>query len=50
MLVTMKAANLADPGTFYMLLIIVPGWVVLFIAVFIISFVVIRKNEKSKPS
>lgn len=49
MLVTMKAANLGDPGTFYMLLIIVPGWVVLFLAVFIISIIVIRKKQKNKP-
>ena len=49
MLVTMKAANLADPETFYMLLIIVPGWVVLFFAVFIISIIVIRKKQKNKP-
>ena len=49
MLVTMKAANLADPETFYMLLIIVPGWVVLFLAVFIISIIVIRKKQKNKP-
>lgn len=49
MLVTMKAANLADPETFYMLLIIVPGWVVLFLAVFIITIIVIRKKQKNKP-
>ncbi|MDE6691086.1 MAG: helix-turn-helix domain-containing protein [Clostridia bacterium] len=49
MLVTMKAANLGDPETFYMLLIIVPGWVVLFFAVFIISIIVIRKKQKNKP-
>lgn len=49
MLVTMKAANLGDPATFYMLLIIVPGWVVLFLAVFIISIIVIRKKHKNKP-
>ena len=48
-LVTMKAANLGDPATFYMLLIIVPGWVVLFAAVFIISIIVIRKKHKNKP-
>lgn len=49
MLVTMKAANLGDPATYYMLLIIVPGWVVLFLAVFIISIIVIRKKHKNKP-
>lgn len=49
MLVTMKAANLGDPETFYMLLIIVPGWVVLFAAVFIISIIVIRKKHKKRP-
>ena len=45
-LVMMKTANLADPATFYMLLIIVPGWAVLFLAVFIISIIVIRKRRK----
>ena len=49
MLVTMKAANLGDPETFYMLLIIVPGWVVLFLAVFVITIIVIRKKQKNKP-
>ena len=49
MLVTMKAANLGDPETFYMLLIIVPGWVVLFLAVFIITIIVIRKKQINKP-
>lgn len=46
MLVTMKAANLADPETFYMLLIIVPGWVAVFLVVFIISIIVIKKKKK----
>ena len=46
MLVTMKAANLADPETFYMLLIIVPGWVAVFLVVFIISIIVIKKKRK----
>lgn len=49
MLVMMKSANLADTGTFYMLLMVVPGWIVLFAAVFIISIVVIRKKQKNKP-
>lgn len=49
MLVMMKSANLADTGTFYMLLMVVPGWIVLFAAVFIISMVVIRKKQKNKP-
>ncbi|MDE7400482.1 MAG: helix-turn-helix domain-containing protein, partial [Clostridia bacterium] len=31
MLAVMKSANLADPSTFYMLLIVVPGWAVTFL-------------------
>ena len=46
MLVTMKAANLADPDTFYMLLIIVPGWAVTFIIVFVVSVIIIKKKRR----
>lgn len=46
MLAVMKSANLADPETFYMLLIVVPGWAVIFLIAFIVSIVVIRKKRK----
>ena len=45
-LVVMKTANLADPETFYMLIIVVPGWTVVFIIAFIVSFVVLKKRNK----
>lgn len=45
-LVVMKTANLADPETFYMLIIVVPGWTVVFIIAFIVSFVVLKKRKK----
>ncbi len=45
-LVVMKTANLADPETFYMLIIVVPGWAVVFIIAFIVSFVVLKKRKK----
>lgn len=38
--------NFNDPATFYMLLIVVPGWAVLFLVVFIISIIVIKKKRK----
>ena len=45
-LIVMKTANLADPETFYMLVMIVPAWTVLFILAFIVSVIVIRKRKK----
>ena len=52
MLAVMKSANLADPSTFYMLLIVVPGWAVTFLIAFIVSVIVIKKRgkrNKNKP-
>ena len=49
MLAVMKSANLADPSTFYMLLIVVPGWAVTFLIAFVVSVIVIRKRKKNKP-
>ena len=46
MLAVMKSANLADPSTFYMLLIVVPGWAVTFLIAFIVSVIVIKKRAK----
>lgn len=46
MLVTMKTANLGDPATFYMLLIVVPGWAALFLIAFVVCVIVIRKKRK----
>lgn len=46
MLVTMKAANLGNAETFYMLLIVVPGWAVIFIIAFVVSIIVIKKRKK----
>ncbi len=46
MLVTMKSANLADHETFYMLIMIVPGWAAIFLIAFIVSIIVIRKKRK----
>ncbi len=52
MLAVMKSANLADPSTFYMLLIVVPGWAVTFLIAFVVTVIVIRKRgkrNKNKP-
>lgn len=46
MLVVMKSANLAEPSTFYMLLIVVPGWAVTFLIAFVVSVIVIKKRKK----
>ncbi|MDE7085004.1 MAG: helix-turn-helix domain-containing protein [Clostridia bacterium] len=46
MLAVTGAQDFSDTATFYMLLIVVPGWVVLFLVVFIISIIVIRKKRK----
>lgn len=46
MLVVMKSANLGNPETFYMLLIVVPGWVVVFAVAFVVGIIVIRKKRK----
>ncbi len=46
MLVVMKSANLADPATFYMLLIVAPGWAVMFLIAFVVSVIVIKKRKK----
>ncbi len=46
MLVTMKSANLADAETFYMLVMVVPGWAAIFLIAFIVSILVIRKKRK----
>ncbi|MCM1438081.1 MAG: helix-turn-helix domain-containing protein [Roseburia sp.] len=46
MLAVMKSQNLADPETFYMLLIVVPGWAVIFLIAFIVSIIVIVKKRK----
>lgn len=46
MLVAMKSANLGNPETFYMLLIVVPGWVVIFAVTFVVSVIIIRKKRK----
>lgn len=48
MLVIMKAADLSDPETFYMLVMIVPGWSAIFIIAFVVSVIVIRKKQKKK--
>ena len=46
MLVVMKTADLADPATFYMLLIVAPGWAVMFLIAFVVSVIVIKKRKK----
>lgn len=46
MLVAMKSANLGDPQTFYMLLMVVPGWVVIFAVAFVVSIIIIKKKRK----
>ncbi|MDE6075429.1 MAG: helix-turn-helix domain-containing protein [Clostridia bacterium] len=50
MLAVMKSADLADPSTFYMLLIVVPGWAVTFLIAFIVSVIVIMKKKKKKEN
>lgn len=46
MLAVMGSQNMLEPSTFYMLVIIVPGYAVMYVIIFIISLVVIRKRRK----
>lgn len=46
MMIGLKVTNNVDSDTFFMLFIAVPGWLVLYLVSFTISFVVIKKKSK----